>query len=73
MHAKRRFNWDEQDLLAYESEIKRVMDNQAVLGAQLGKAEERIEMAKEMLAADEPMTKIAKYTKLTTAQIEQLK
>lgn len=36
------------------------------------KQEEKIEIAKTMLADDEPMEKIAKYTGLAIEQIEQL-
>ncbi|WP_417904753.1 Rpn family recombination-promoting nuclease/putative transposase [Candidatus Tisiphia endosymbiont of Micropterix aruncella] len=38
-----------------------------------GKAEEKIAMAKEMLANNEPIEKIVKYTKLSIEEIEQLK
>lgn len=38
-----------------------------------GKAEERIEMAKEMLADNAPIEKIIKYTKLSAEEIESLK
>ena len=38
-----------------------------------GRAEEKIEMTRVMLADDEPIEKIAKYTKLSMIEIEQLK
>ncbi len=34
-----RFNWNEEELMAYEDEIKRAMDNQAVLEEKLDQAE----------------------------------
>jgi hypothetical protein len=38
-----------------------------------GKAEEKLEIAKEMLLEGEPMEKIIKFTKLTKEEIERLK
>ena len=42
-------------------------------GEARGKAEEKLEIAKEMLLDGEPMEKIIKFTKLTKEEIERLK
>ena len=42
-------------------------------GEARGKAEEKLEIAKEMLLEGEPMEKIIKFTKLTKEEIERLK
>ncbi len=73
------FNWTEEELLTYEQEVKRIMDNRAAEDYMLkqakseGKIERDIEIAKEMLLANEPMERIIKYTKLTKEQIVKLK
>lgn len=62
-------------LIAYEQEIKRIMDNRATEDYLIDKRKEieAIEIAKEMLADNEPIAKIIKYTALTLEQIEKLK
>jgi predicted transposase YdaD len=53
---------------------KTLKERDYIVGAEAkGKAEEKIEMARVMLADDEPIEKIAKYTKLSMIEIEQLK
>ena len=42
-------------------------------GVEIGKAERDIEIAKEMIADNEPIEKIVKYTGLTPEQIKKLK
>ena len=60
-------NLREGKLMTYA--IERLMDNEVEKGRQEG----RVETAKEMLADDEPMEKIIKYTKLLPDKIEELK
>jgi predicted transposase/invertase (TIGR01784 family) len=75
------FNWTEEELMIYEGEEKRMMDNQAnedyffELGRKKGLEEVRqqIKMAKSMLQDGEPIEKIVKCTGLSKQNIEQLK
>ena len=73
------FNWTEEELLTYEQESKRIMDNKAsedylIKTAKAEGIEEKaIDTAKEMLINNEPIEKIAKYTKLSIEKIKQLK
>ena len=73
--ALNQFNWNETELIAYEQEIKRIMDNRSTEDYLIDKRKEieAIEIAKEMLADNEPIAKIIKYTALTLEQIEKLK
>jgi predicted transposase/invertase (TIGR01784 family) len=81
------FNWTEPELIAYEQEIKRMMDNVAALDYQIDKAkkegreegiekgreEEKIEIAKAMLSKNKPLEEIAEFTGLSLDEIEQLR
>jgi len=82
-----RFNWSEQELLAYEQELKRVLDNAAVEEAKLdaaeakgiekgreeGKKAEKIEIAKLMISKNKPIEEIIELTGLTESEIKSLK
>ncbi len=78
-----RFNWSEKEFIAYEQEIKRIRDEQAVLaqklddatekGRQEGRQEEKIEVAKNSLKAGVSIDVIAEITGLSHAEISQLK
>ncbi|WP_253299799.1 Rpn family recombination-promoting nuclease/putative transposase [Wolbachia endosymbiont of Chironomus riparius] len=81
-----RFNWSEKEFIAYEQEIKRILDEQAILeqklddakakGIQIGREEGRkvreIEVAKAMLANKVDINSIAKFTGLSIDEIIQL-
>ncbi|MCC8369716.1 MAG: Rpn family recombination-promoting nuclease/putative transposase, partial [Rickettsia endosymbiont of Oxypoda opaca] len=85
--ALNQFNWNEAELLAYEQEIKRIMDNKAVedfmiesaeaRGEAKGKAEgeynKSIEVAKNMLAAGSDYDFISKVTGLSITEINKLR
>jgi predicted transposase/invertase (TIGR01784 family) len=72
------FNWTEEELLIYEQETKRIMDNKAAEDYMLkqakaeGKAEEKIEIAKAMLLDGDDIKKIAKITNLSVSDIQKL-
>lgn len=66
-----RHNWEKEDLEAYEYAQLREMDD--IAREMLVIEKRNIEFAKSMLADNEPNEKIAKYTKLTVEQIEQLR
>ncbi|WP_353273594.1 Rpn family recombination-promoting nuclease/putative transposase [Wolbachia endosymbiont (group A) of Agelastica alni] len=78
-----RFNWSEKEFIAYEQEIKRIRDEQAVLaqklddatqkGRQEGRQEEKIEVAKNSLKAGVSIDVIAEITGLSHSEISQLK
>ena len=81
-----RFGWSDEELLTYESEIKRRMDEEAIERQKLadlesrikqskieGKAEGTIEIAENMLSLGVELEIIAKSTGLTMKQIEELK
>ncbi|MFP3025099.1 MAG: Rpn family recombination-promoting nuclease/putative transposase, partial [Wolbachia sp.] len=82
-----RFNWSEKEFIAYEQEIKRIRDEQAVLaqklddakhegiqiGHQKGKIEGKIEVAKNLLKAGISTDVISQTTGLSQADITQLK
>lgn len=53
--------------------IERLFESVEEKGIEKGEFKKAIETAKEMLADDEPVEKIIKYTKLVPAQIEELK
>ncbi|WP_353272534.1 Rpn family recombination-promoting nuclease/putative transposase [Wolbachia endosymbiont (group A) of Urophora cardui] len=74
-----RFNWSEKEFIAYEQEIKRIRDEQAVLAQKLddathkGRQEEKIEVAKNSLKAGVSIDVIAQITGLSHSEILQLK
>jgi len=72
--ALNQFNWTEQELVAYEQELKRIRDNRAAEDylIEKSKAEQNIEIAREMLLDGEPIEKIMKFTKLSTEEIDTL-
>lgn len=71
-------NLTEEERDMYNTSLKRKWDNKNVLdyaveqGQLKAKHEQAIEMAKEMLAANEPIEKIIKYTKLSADEIKAL-
>lgn len=71
------FNWTEEELLTYEQEIKRIMDNQAAEDYKLqaearGKAEGKIEVAKSLKESGVGVDIISQSIGLTKDQIEKL-
>ncbi|MFP3015801.1 MAG: transposase, partial [Wolbachia sp.] len=76
------FNWSEKEFIAYEQEIKRILDEQAVLaqklddathkGRQEGRQEEKIEVAKNSLKAGVSIDVIAEITGLSIDEILRL-
>ena len=89
--ALNQFNWNEQELIAYEQEIKRIRDNRAAFDYQYdkgkaegidlgmekgkveGKAERDIEIAKNMLSKNYPLSDISAMTGLSIDEIKHLK
>ena len=77
------YNWNEQQLIAYEQETKRVWDNRSVLEFQLdkakaegmeqGKAERDIEIAKGMILKNYPLADISALTGLSLVELQDLK
>ncbi|GFR07232.1 uncharacterized protein TNCT_55431 [Trichonephila clavata] len=73
-----RFNWSEKEFISYEQEIKRILDEQAVLAQKLddatekGRQEERIEVAKNLLKAGVSIDIIAQTTGLTVNEVKDL-
>ncbi|XGA08704.1 MAG: Rpn family recombination-promoting nuclease/putative transposase [Wolbachia endosymbiont of Xenopsylla cheopis] len=73
-----RFNWSEKEFIAYEQEVKRIRDEQAVLEYKLdlatekGKIEGKIEVAKTMLADNVNVGTIVKFTGLSLDEIKKL-
>ena len=77
------FNWTEEELLTYEQETKRIMDNKAAEDYMLKQAEEKgeakgreegkLEIARAMLMDGDLVEKIARITGLSIAEIESLK
>jgi predicted transposase/invertase (TIGR01784 family) len=80
------FNWTEDELLTYEQETKRIMDNQAaedyktnqikqqlVEAEEKGKAKGKVEIARAMLIDGDSMEKVIKITGLSIAEIQKLK
>ncbi|MFP3030284.1 MAG: Rpn family recombination-promoting nuclease/putative transposase, partial [Wolbachia sp.] len=78
-----KFNWSEEELLAYEQMKKRIMDEVAALaqkfdeglkvGHEKGRQEEKIEVAKNLLNAGISIDVISQTTGLPQADITQLK
>lgn len=76
------YNWNEQQLIAYEQEKKRVWDNIAALSYQLdkaeakgvskGKTEEKRAIAKNMLSKNYAISDISSITGLSTDEIKKL-
>ncbi|HJD59660.1 MAG TPA: Rpn family recombination-promoting nuclease/putative transposase [Rickettsia endosymbiont of Omalisus fontisbellaquei] len=68
-------NFSEEERNAYEDRLKwlRIEANTLKKARDDAKAEEKIEIAKEMLIDKEPIEKIVKYTKLSKEEIEKLK
>ena len=73
--ALNQFNWTEQELIAYEQELKRIRDNRAAEDylIEKGKAERDIEIAKNMLLHNIDMRIISASTGLSIDQINSLK
>ncbi|WP_353281480.1 Rpn family recombination-promoting nuclease/putative transposase [Wolbachia endosymbiont (group A) of Andrena trimmerana] len=81
-----RFNWSEKEFIAYEQEIKRILDEQAVLAQKLddatekgiqighekGRKEREIEVAKNLLKAGVSIDIIAQTTGLTVNEVKDL-
>lgn len=77
------YNWNEQQLIAYEQEKKRVWDNIAAMNYQLdratakgkaeGKAERDIEIAKNMLSKNYTISDISAMTGLSPEALTALK
>jgi predicted transposase/invertase (TIGR01784 family) len=74
-----KYEWTAEELEAYDYVYIREEDERARLdgaenkGAKQGRQEEKMEIAKNMLADNETNEKIAKYTGLTLEQIEELR
>ncbi len=73
-----RFNWSEKEFIAYEQEIKRILDEKAVLAQKLDDAREegKIEVAKNLLKAGvsvDLVDLIAESTDLPIDEIEKLR
>ncbi|WP_410521386.1 Rpn family recombination-promoting nuclease/putative transposase [Candidatus Tisiphia endosymbiont of Parasteatoda lunata] len=76
------FNWTEEELLTYEQETKRIMDNKAsedyliktakAEGIQIGKSERNIEVAKNLKKAGVSTEIIFQSTGLTKEEIKKL-
>lgn len=62
-----------EDSLKYYRDLKNSLDTAKEEGREEGKSEKAIEIAKQMLAANEPIEKISLFTGLTTLQIKKLK
>jgi len=76
------YNWNEQQLLAYERETKRVWDNRSVLEFQLDKAKAEgkaegmeqgmLKIAKDMTTKNYPLSAISALTGLSIDSIKEL-
>jgi predicted transposase/invertase (TIGR01784 family) len=70
-----------EDSLKYYRDLKNSLDTAKeegreeglIEGREVGKSEKAIEIAKQMLAANESIEKISLFTGLTTLQIKELK
>lgn len=73
--ALNQFNWNEQELIAYEQEIKRIRDNRAASDYQYdkGKSERNLEIAKNMLSKNYSISDIFAITGLSTDKIKKLR
>jgi len=76
--ALNQFNWTEQELIAYEQELKRIRDNRAAedylveKGIEKGKAKRDIEIAKTMLSKSYSISDISSITGLSAKEIKEL-
>lgn len=72
--ALEKHNWTEEELIAYEQEVKRVMDNRAAEAALIddAKAERNMEIAQNLLDAGLQSDLIAKTTGLSEEEIKKL-
>jgi predicted transposase/invertase (TIGR01784 family) len=84
------FNWTEEELLTYEQETKRIMDNKAsedyliktaktegiqigeTRGMQIGRKEEKYEIAKNMFSNNYSIPEISRITGLSIQEINNL-
>ena len=77
------YNWNEQQLIAYEQETKRVWDNRSVLEFQLDKAKAEgmeqgmeqgmLKIAKDMTTKNYPLSEISALTGLSLVELQTLK
>ena len=69
------FSWNEQELIAYEQEIKRIRDNRAASDYQYdkGKSERNLEIAKNLLRQNIDIQIISSATGLSADEIEKLR
>ena len=72
--ALNQFNWTEQELIAYEQELKRIRDNRAAEDylIEKGKAEEKFKIAKNLLLQNISFDTISSATGLTLSEIKKL-
>lgn len=72
--ALNQFNWNEQELIAYEQEIKRIRDNRAASDYQYdkGKSDEKIAIAKNLLSQNIDLQTISSATGLSIDEIKKL-
>lgn len=68
------FNWTEEELLAYEQETKRIMDNRAAEEylIKTSKAEGKAELVRLMIKNGSSIEEIARMTKLSITEINEL-
>ena len=69
------FNWSETELIAYDEEIKRIRDNIAAMDYQYdkGRAEEKAEIAQNLLRQNLPFDIISSATGLSHDELTELK
>lgn len=74
-NALNQFNWSETELIAYDEEIKRIRDNIAALDYQYdkGRAEEKTEIAQNLLRQNLPLDVISSATGLSNDELNELK
>lgn len=76
--ALNQFNWSEQELIAYEQELKRIRDNRAAedylieKGIEKGQIEEKFKIAKNLLLQNIPFDTISSATGLSLYEIKKL-
>lgn len=84
--ALNQFNWNEQELIAYEQEIKRIRDNRAASdyqydkgkdagkaeGIEQGKSQRNLEIAKNLLSQNINLQTISSATGLSIDEIKKL-
>lgn len=69
-NASLKRKWDNKNVLDYA--VKKGLEQGIEQGIEQGEHKKAIEMALEMLADNEPIEKIIKYTKLSLAEIRAL-